>query len=159
MYEALSPAYPLVCYSGKWSRGEEENACHAPPSCPYGESRQRFPCAAPHPSLALTGERHSFSPFLWHATSLGTEEASRGKRSYRRCIGAGLIKYTPLWMEDFGVACPLVPSVPPLISGAWSSPRLFVPRCLQTLPHENALALPVSCGSTKTWTGDLHPRA
>jgi hypothetical protein len=64
MYEAPSPAYPLVCYSGKWSRGEEENACHAPPSCPYGESRQRFPCAAPHPSLALTGERHSFShPF------------------------------------------------------------------------------------------------
>jgi len=34
----------------------------APPFLPCGASRSRFPCAAPLPSLALTGERDSFSP-------------------------------------------------------------------------------------------------
>jgi hypothetical protein len=62
-------------------------------------------------------------------------------------------------MEDFGVACPLVPSVPHLVSGSCSSPRTFAPRCLQTPPHGDALALRLSFGSTSTWTGDSHPRA
>ncbi len=62
-------------------------------------------------------------------------------------------------MEDFGVACPLVPSVPHLISGSCSSPRTFAPRFLQTPPHGDALALRLSFGSTSTWTGDSHPRA
>jgi hypothetical protein len=88
-----------------------------------------------------------------------TSQISRGKLSYRRCIDAGFIKYAPWWMEDFVVACPLVPGVPHLISGSCPSPRTFVPRCLQTPPHGDALALPWSFGSTNTWTGDFHPQA
>jgi hypothetical protein len=57
------------------------------------------------------------------------------------------------------VACPLVPSVPYLLSGSCPLPRTFVLRCLQTLPHGDALALPWSFGSTTTWTGDFHPQA
>jgi hypothetical protein len=91
--------------------------------------------------------------------SQDTSQISRGQRSYRRCIDAGFIKYAPVWMEDFVVACPLVPNVPHLISGSCPSPRTFVPRVLQTPPHGDALALPLSFGSTHTWTGDLHPHA
>jgi len=88
-----------------------------------------------------------------------TPQISRGKLSYLLCIDAGFIKYAPSWMEDFVVACPLVPSVPHLISGSCPSPRTFVPRFLQTPPHGDALALPLSFGSTNTWTGDFHPQA
>src|SRR5713226_5195220 len=62
-------------------------------------------------------------------------------------------------MEDFVVACPLVPNVPHLVSGSCSSPRTFAPRFLQTPPHGDALALRLSFGSTSTWTGDFHPQA
>ena len=48
------------------------------------------------------------------------------------------------------VACPLVPSVPQLISGSCPSPRTLVSRVLQTPPHGDALALPLSFGSTET---------
>ena len=88
-----------------------------------------------------------------------TPQISRGKLSYHRGIDAGFIKYASWWMEDFVVACPLVPNVPHLISGSCPSPRTFVPRCLQTPPRGDALALPWSFGSTHTWTGDFHPRA
>jgi hypothetical protein len=64
-----------------------------------------------------------------------------------------------LWMEGFAVACQLAPSVPHLVSGSCPSPRTFVPRFLQTPPRGDALALPLSFGSTHTWTGDFHPRA
>jgi hypothetical protein len=64
-----------------------------------------------------------------------------------------------LWMEDFTVACPLVPTVPPLVSGSCPSPRTFIPRCLQMPPREDTLALPLSFGSTHTWTGDFHAQA
>src|SRR5713226_7638968 len=62
-------------------------------------------------------------------------------------------------MEDLVVACPLVPDVPHLRSGSCSSPRPFAPRFLQTSPHGDAFALPLSFGSTHTWTGDFHPPA
>ena len=91
--------------------------------------------------------------------SQDTSQISRGQLSYRWCIDAGFIKHSPLWMEDFTVACPLVPTVPHLVSGSCSSPRTFVPRFLQTPPRGDALALPLSFGSTYTWTGDFHPRA
>jgi hypothetical protein len=87
----------------------------------------------------------------------GHPQISRGQRSYRRCIDAGFIKYPPLWMEDFVVACPLVPNVPHLLSGSCPSPRTFVPRGRQTPPRGDALALPWSFGSTHTWTEDLPP--
>jgi len=51
-------------------------------------------------------------------------------------------------MEDFVVACPLVPGLSRLVSGSCSSPRAFVPRFLQTPPHGDALALPLSFAST-----------
>jgi hypothetical protein len=86
-------------------------------------------------------------------------QTSRSKTQNFRCIDAGFIKYAPLWMEDFVVACPLVPNVPHLISGSSPSPRTFVPRFFQTPPHSDALALPLSFGSTNTWTGDFHSRA
>jgi hypothetical protein len=87
-----------------------------------------------------------------------TPQISRGQRSYLPSIDARFIKYAPLWMEDFVVACPLVPNVPHLISGSCLSRRTFVPRVLQTPPRGDALALPLSFGSTHTWTGDFHPR-
>ena len=88
-----------------------------------------------------------------------TPQISRGQLSYRPCISARCIKHRPLWMEDFTVACPLVPTVPHLISGSCPSPRTFVPRFLQTPPRGDALALLLSFGSTHTWTGDFHPQA
>jgi hypothetical protein len=110
-------------------------------------------------SHEIRADYSALSPFLWHATSLGTGEASRGQRSHRPCRDARFLTHRPLWMEDFAVACPLVPTVPHLISGSCPSPRPFVPRCLQTPPRGDALALPLSFGSTHTWTGDFHPRA
>ena len=55
------------------------------------------------------------------------------------------------------VTCPLVPSVPHLISGSCSSPRAFGLDFLQTQPHGYALVLFLAFGSTNTWRGDLHP--
>src|SRR5215510_15694824 len=51
-------------------------------------------------------------------------------------------------MEDLVVACPLVPGMSRLVSSSCSSPRAFVPRFLQTPPHGDALALPLSFAST-----------
>jgi len=55
------------------------------------------------------------------------------------------------------VTCPLVPSVPHLISGSCLSSRAFGLDFLQTQPHDCALSLLLSFGSTNTWRGDLHP--
>jgi hypothetical protein len=87
-----------------------------------------------------------------------TPQISRGKPSDRLCISARLITHSHLWMEDFAVACQLVPTVPHLLSGSCPSPRTFAPRVLQTPPHGDALALHWSFGSTHTWTGDFHPK-
>ena len=62
-----------------------------------------------------------------------------------------------VWREDFTGVGPIVPTAPPRASAACPVPRPCVPRCLQTRPREDTLALPVSCGSTDTGTGDLHP--
>ncbi len=59
-------------------------------------------------------------------------------------------------MEDFAVTCPLVPSVPHLISGSCSSPRAFGLGFLQTPPRDDALALLLAFGSAKTWHEDFH---
>src|SRR3990172_1490063 len=47
-------------------------------------------------SPGISADDSVLSPFLWHATSLGTGEVSRGKLSYRQCIDAGCIKHSPL---------------------------------------------------------------
>jgi hypothetical protein len=91
--------------------------------------------------------------------SQDTPQISRGKPSYRLGIRARLIKHSHVWMEDFAVACPLVPTVPHLLSGSCPSPRTFAPRCLQTPPRGDALAFPLSFGCTHTWTRDFHPQA
>jgi hypothetical protein len=60
-------------------------------------------------------------------------------------------------MEDFAVTCPLVPGVPPLVSGSCASPRTFGLGFLQTAPRDGALALLLAFGSAYTWHGDFHP--
>jgi len=146
------------------SRPVGHPAVQATPSCPLRPFRPSVRRSAPtlpsaDSSRALSAADSALSPLPWHATALGTEEASRGQRSYRRGRDARCRQHRPLWMEDCAVACPRVPTVPHLLSGACPSPRTFVPRVLQTPPREDALALLLSFGSTSTWTGDLHPRA
>jgi hypothetical protein len=80
--------------------------------------------------------------------SQDTLQISRGQLSSLLCISARCIKHSPLWMEDCAVPCQLVPTVPHLLSGSCSSPRTFAPRCLQTPPRGDALALHLSVGST-----------
>jgi hypothetical protein len=89
--------------------------------------------------------------------SRAAQEISQGKIRNFRCINAGFIKHTPLRMEDFAVTCPLVPSVPHLISGSCSSPCIFELSFLQTPPRDDALALLLTFGSAKTWYRDSHP--
>ena len=60
-------------------------------------------------------------------------------------------------MEDFKVTCPLVPGVPPLVSGSCASPHIFGVGFLQTPPRGDALALLLAFGCADTWHGDLHP--
>jgi hypothetical protein len=123
-------------------------------------------CARPAPRQATTplhrsGLRHAraclLCPRLTSAErsgriappsvrSLDTPQISRGKLAYLPCIGARFIKYSPLWMEGFAVACQLAPTVPHLVSGSCPSPRTFVPRFLQTPPRGDALAVHLSFG-------------
>jgi hypothetical protein len=85
------------------------------------------------------------------------EQISRSKTQNLQCVNAGFIKHTFSQMEDFAVTCRLVLSVPHLISGSCSSPRIFGLGFLQTLSHDNALALLLAFGSASTWHGDFHP--
>jgi hypothetical protein len=67
----------------------------APPSILYGASRQRFSCAAPHPSLALTGE--------WSPCSHPFEEAGmRVRRRFEAAAGHDCVSvHAPLpWGES-----------------------------------------------------------
>jgi hypothetical protein len=121
------------------------------PSVPVGTT----PSADSSPGIRAAAA--ALSPLPGHATSRGTGEASRGQRASRPCRDAGCIQHRPLWMEGLAVACPLAPTVPPLVSGACPSPRTFVPRCLQTPPRGDALARPLSFGATHTWTGTFTP--
>lgn len=84
-------------------------------------------------------------------------EISQGKTQDVPRVDAGFIKHTPLRMEDFAVTCPLVPSVPHLISGSCSSSRALGLGFLQTPPHGDALALLLAFGSANTWRGGSHP--
>jgi hypothetical protein len=164
-FSMLAPAKALACHSPRQPHARSGTlSCKRLVMRLYDRSGLRRAMGAPplpsaDSSAVIGADDSALSPFPGHATSLGTEEASRGQRSARRCRAARCIQHRPLWMEDFAVACPLVSTVPHLLSGACPSPRTFVPRVLQTPPREDALALLVSFGSTPTWTGDLHPRA
>ena len=85
-----------------------------------------------------------------------TVQISRGKTQSFPRVNAGFIKHTPLRMEDFVVTCPLVPGVPHLRSGSYTSPRAFGLGFLQTPPHDDALALLLTFGSANTWCEDFH---
>ncbi len=54
-------------------------------------------------------------------------------------------------MEDFVVTCQLVPGVPHLISDSCTSPRTFGLAFLQTPPHNDALGLLLTFGSTNKY--------
>jgi len=54
------------------------------------------------------------------------------------------------------VTCPVVPSLPHLISGFCSSPRAFALGFLPTPPHGDAVALSLPFGFSYTWREDLH---
>ena len=161
----LAPAKALACHSPRQPHARSGTlSCKRLVMRLYDRSGLRRAMGAPPlpsaDSSAVIGAADSaLSPFPWHATSQDSPEASRGKLSYLPGIDAGFIKYVPLWMEDFVVACPLVPDVPHLLSGSCSSPRTFAPRFLQTSSHGDALALRLSFGSTSTWTGDFHSQA
>jgi hypothetical protein len=94
------------------------------------DDRSGLPCiaAGTMPSAdSSPGSRKdysSLSPFPWHATSRGPEEASRGKLSYRPCIDAGFIKHAPT--VDGGLCC-CVPARPER-----TTPCI---RCVSLAPH------------------------
>jgi hypothetical protein len=157
-----SPSVPAVCSSQRPSIPRPLAGCHraAPPQAATPLDRSGLQHArAGLLCRLLTSARRSGRITPSSVPCGDTLQISRGKLSYLPCISARFIKHSPLWMEDFTVACPLVPTVPHLISGSCPSPRTFVPRFLQTPPRGDALALPLSFGSTHTWTGDFHPRA
>ena len=106
-------------------------------------------------SHAVRIDPSTLSQFQSHATSQGTWEISRGKTQNLPCVDAGFIKHTHMRMEDFVVTCQLVPSVPHLISGSCSSPRMFRLDFLQTPPRGDALVLLLTFGSAYTWYRDL----
>ena len=116
---------------------------------------QHAPRAPTMPSTDFCGavreDSSALSPLQGHTADLP------GPPSSLLGIGACLIKHTPLWMEDFAVPCQLVPSVPPLVSGACPSPRTFAPRCLQTPPRGDALAVHFSFGLTRLNRGLVPP--
>lgn len=117
-----------------------------------------FACAEPTmPSADFCGvvreDCSSLSPIK------DTPQISRGKLSYRPCIDARFIKHRPI--VNGGLCCrvPARPDGTPPHIGFVS----LAPPVRSTLPsdppHGDALALPLSFGSTYTWTGDFHPQA
>jgi hypothetical protein len=56
-----------------------------------------------------------------------TLPTSRRKTQNFRCVHAGGLTHTPPRMEDVVVAGPLVPGVPPLLSGSYASPHICGP--------------------------------
>ena len=82
--------------------------------------------------------------------------STRGPAS-RPVSGARNNLARPIEWRTPPVTCPLVPSVPHLVSGSCSSPRAFALGFLPTPPRGDAVALPLAFGFSFTWRGDLHP--
>jgi hypothetical protein len=72
-------------------------ATRSEPVRPFRPSARwaHLPCRLLTPLLGSVRLTLHSSPLPWHATSLGTAEASRGKRSSHRCRDAGCIKHRP----------------------------------------------------------------
>jgi hypothetical protein len=115
-------------------------------------------CPLLTPPLGSERMTLALSQFPWHATSRGTGAVSRGKRSYRRGIGARCMKHSPF--VDGGLCC-CVPARPDC-----ATPHIgllsVAPHLRSTLPsdppHGDALALPLAFGSTHTWTETCTPK-
>jgi len=102
-------------------------------------------------------------PGGWDASSLSSPvlanrmPISQGPTPHLLSVSAGCITYTSPRMEDVAGAGPLVPGVPPLVSGSCASPRSCGLAFLQTPPHDDALALLLAFGSAYTGRGNFHP--
>jgi hypothetical protein len=126
----------------------------APRGAPFGPlARSRDGAAAPLPRLSALGGLTSLAggaptrPSADFCRSVRTEPSalspawgadrpiSQGTTPNVPRLDAGCLKHPPLRMEDFAVTCPLVPGVPPLVSGSWASPRACGGGCRQTPPH------------------------
>jgi hypothetical protein len=75
-------------------------------------------------STVVSADYSALSPFPWHATSLGTGEAARGQRSYRRCRDAEFIKHSPFVEGGLHGRVPARPD--------WTTPGI---RCVSLAPH------------------------
>ena len=84
---------------------------------------------------------------------------SQSKTQNVSLTATGFIKHTPLRMEDFAVTCPLVSSVPHLVSGSCSSPRAFGLDFLRTRSRDDVLAPLLAFGSANPGTGTFIPLA
>jgi hypothetical protein len=89
--------------------------------------------------LPISGDPSSLSP-------VGPQAGLPGSVLVPSTPRRPIYQTPPQGVKDFVVACPLVPGVSRLLSGSCSSPRVFVPRFLQTSPRDDALALPFSFG-------------
>jgi hypothetical protein len=117
---AAHAACPVHCFR------PTSGAVPSPPFRPSVRlSAPTLPSADSSPRLREVSTARS--QFPWPATSRGTGEASRGKRSYRRGIGAGCITHRVV--VDGGL-CGGVPARP---NG--TTPRL---RCVSLAPHLRA---------------------
>jgi hypothetical protein len=100
-FSILAYAKVLVCRSPRpYNARSGLLQCKRPITGLYDRSGLRRALGTPTmPSAAsstvVSADYSGLSPFPWHATSLGTAEASRGKRSSRRCRGARFIKHSP----------------------------------------------------------------
>ena len=97
----LSGAKALAGSSPRQPHARSGNLpCERPVTGLY--DRSGLPCVAAgtmpsaDSSHGVRKDYSSLSQFPWHATFRGTWEASRGKRSYCRCIDAGFIKHSPV---------------------------------------------------------------
>src|SRR5262249_52425140 len=75
-------------------------------------------------SAGISAPYAALSPLSWHATSLGTADASHGKRSSRRCRDAGCRKHRPCVEGGLHGRVPARPD--------GTTPRL---RCVPLAPH------------------------
>jgi hypothetical protein len=93
-------------------------------------------------SPEISADYSVLSPFLWHATSLGTGEVSHGKRSYRQCIDAGFITHSLLVDGGLHGRVPARPD--------YATPRIrfvsLAPHVRSTLPSDIA-SRPCPCAS------------
>jgi hypothetical protein len=96
-------------------------------------------------------------PYFIHTFDVDAMPTSRSKTQHFRCVNAGLIKHTPPRMEDFVVACPLVPGVPPLLSGPCAAPRLCGLRLPSDPTARRRPGLRLAFDSANIWHGDFHP--